>query len=101
VVEPGRRFSGRSMLRPYGILLRQHASGSRKREQAPALHRVLAWLNFESGGGENSIRAGPSQRTLGESLGIHGTGPALPFANTLKVNSFGIHEKADPAFAEF
>jgi hypothetical protein len=35
-------FAGRSMLRPYGIVVRQGASGSRKREQAPALHRILA-----------------------------------------------------------
>jgi hypothetical protein len=27
-------------------------------------------------------------------FGIHETSPALPFAKTLRVNSFGIHEKA-------
>jgi hypothetical protein len=32
------------MLRPCGMLLRQGASGSRKREQAPALHRIAAGL---------------------------------------------------------
>jgi hypothetical protein len=46
----GPRHSGRSMLRPYGILLRQGASGSRKREQAPALHRSAARLRLECGG---------------------------------------------------
>src|ERR1700735_1117521 len=40
-------FSGRSMLRPYGILLRQHPSGSRKREQAPALHRMSTTIDLE------------------------------------------------------
>jgi hypothetical protein len=30
------------MLRPYGMLLRQSAAGSRKREQAPALQRNVA-----------------------------------------------------------
>jgi hypothetical protein len=43
-------FSGSSMQRPYGILLRQGASGSRKREQAPAFHRSRARLRLECGG---------------------------------------------------
>jgi hypothetical protein len=42
--------SGRSMLRPYRTLLRQGASGSRKREQAPALHRSAARLRSECSG---------------------------------------------------
>jgi len=53
--EPGRRFSGRSMLRPYGIVTRQ---GTRE----PC---------------EKVKRAGRSQRTLGESPRIHETAPAL------------------------
>ena len=50
VVETGRCGSGRSKQRPYGVLVRQYASGSRKREQAPALHRNVAALNLEIGG---------------------------------------------------
>jgi hypothetical protein len=50
---PGRGFRGRSKQRPYGMLLRQYASGSRKREQAPALQRNVATLNLELGGGES------------------------------------------------
>jgi hypothetical protein len=46
----GPRHSGRSMLRPYRTLLRQGAPGSRKREQAPALHRSAARLRLECGG---------------------------------------------------
>ena len=38
------------MLRPYGSPARQGTPGSRKREQAPALHRILAPLNLECGG---------------------------------------------------
>jgi hypothetical protein len=49
----GRSFSGRSKQRPYGILVWQYASGSKKREQAPALHRNVATLNWEIGGKEN------------------------------------------------
>jgi hypothetical protein len=45
--------AGRSMLRPYGIVVRQDASRGRKREQAPALHRISAWINFEASGREN------------------------------------------------
>jgi hypothetical protein len=41
------------MLCPYGMLLRQGASGSRKREQAPALQRNGATLNLEIGGRES------------------------------------------------
>jgi hypothetical protein len=37
----------------HGILLRQGTSGSRKREQAPALQRNVAMLNLEIGGREN------------------------------------------------
>jgi hypothetical protein len=40
------------MLCPYGMLARQDASGSRKREQAPALQRSVATLNLEIGGRE-------------------------------------------------
>jgi hypothetical protein len=49
-VEAGQRHSGRSMLRPYGTLLRQDASGSRKRQQAAALHRTIVWINLECDG---------------------------------------------------
>jgi hypothetical protein len=38
------------MLCPYRILLRQGASGSRKREQVPALHRIATRLRLECGG---------------------------------------------------
>jgi hypothetical protein len=56
IVEARPGHSGRSMLRPYGILLRQRASGRRKREQAPALQRNVAMLNLEIGGRENQKR---------------------------------------------
>jgi hypothetical protein len=50
---PGRRGGGRSKQRPYGVMLRQGASGSRKREQAPALQRNVVVLNLEIGGRED------------------------------------------------
>jgi hypothetical protein len=94
---PGRGFRGRSKQRPYGMLVRQDASGSRRREQAPALQRNVATLNLEIGGRESQkSRAGCGQiaergrkskeTALREGLwvnpyGIHGTGPALRDAN--------------------
>ena len=36
--------------RPCGVLVRRDAAGGRKREQAPALHRIVARLGFERGG---------------------------------------------------
>ena len=59
-LEPGQRYSGRSpattgthetrmLSGPYGIVVRRGASGRRKREQAPALHRNVAALDLECG----------------------------------------------------
>jgi hypothetical protein len=49
-----KNFWGRSEQRPYGILLRQGASGIRKREQAPALHRMASRRRLECGKGDDS-----------------------------------------------
>jgi hypothetical protein len=66
----GRRYSGHSMLCPYGILLRQGASGSRKREQAPALQRDGATLNLEIGGRESQKRRRDAGATKGGTLAL-------------------------------
>jgi hypothetical protein len=43
-------YETRMLSGPYGSVVRRGASGRRKREQAPALHRNVAALDLECGG---------------------------------------------------
>jgi len=62
-IRAGRRVSGRSMLRPYGMLVRQHVWAKKAGaslpagRQAPALHRIAAGLRLECGGLPPLLRA--------------------------------------------
>ena len=62
------------LTRPYGILARQYASGSRKRERAPALHRIATWLDLECAGwpplsGAQQARTKAIDRRYGNPVG--------------------------------